>query len=176
MSEMIWRTRHERSEKAAQVLMERRPAVASLLLWAKHLDTPKDLEGPMMTAATDGKRIFYGEDFAKRPLNQQAFIVAHEVMHIALCHPTRAKRMWKREGPTYSPSIWNVACDMLINDGLMAQRFLEAPPDVITRDKVEEMLKKNKYKGPALKTESFDVETLYQLIKQYCPTIKINVM
>jgi len=32
MSDMIWRTRHERSERAAQVLMEKSPAVASLLL------------------------------------------------------------------------------------------------------------------------------------------------
>ena len=172
MSDMIWRTRHERSERAAQVLMEKSPAVASLLLWAQHLDSPPD----MGATGTDGKRIWYDENFAARNLGQQCFIVAHEVLHIALCHPTRARRVSRREGADFNHHLWNIACDALINEGLAIQsRWMETPPDGIRMAKVEEALKKNGFDGK-LTTEKLDVETLYDLLKKHTPKMQMKII
>lgn len=53
-------------------------------------------------------------------LEQCKFVVAHEVLHAGLCHSSR------RNGR--DPYLWNVACDFVINDWLVAMR-MGSPPD-----------------------------------------------
>jgi len=53
-------------------------------------------------------------------LEQCKFVVAHEVLHAGLCHSSR------RNGR--DPYLWNVACDFVINDWLVAMR-VGSPPD-----------------------------------------------
>ena len=53
-------------------------------------------------------------------LEQCKFVVAHEVLHAGLCHASR------RNGR--DPYLWNVACDFVINDWLVAMR-VGSPPD-----------------------------------------------
>ena len=60
------------------------------------------------TAGTDGKTIYYNPDFLQK-LNkdEQTFIFAHEVCHIAFDHMKRSKGK--------DPKIWNIATDAVIN-------------------------------------------------------------
>lgn len=60
------------------------------------------------TAGTDGKVIHYNPDFlANLSVDEQTFIFAHEVCHIAFNHILRS------EGK--DPAIWNTATDAVIN-------------------------------------------------------------
>ena len=60
------------------------------------------------TAATDGKTIYYNPDFLESlSVEQQTFVFAHEVCHIAFNHILRS------EGK--DPQIWNIATDAVIN-------------------------------------------------------------
>ncbi len=60
------------------------------------------------TAGTDGKVIHYNPDFlANLSVEEQTFIFAHEVCHIAFNHILRS------EGK--DPAIWNTATDAVIN-------------------------------------------------------------
>ena len=60
------------------------------------------------TAGTDGKTIYYNPDFLKKlKQDEQTFIFAHEICHIAFDHIRRS------EGK--DPEIWNIATDGVIN-------------------------------------------------------------
>ena len=65
----------------------------------------------MDTAGTDGQTIYYNPDFLKKlQSDEQIFIFAHEVCHIAFDHIRRS------EGK--DPDIWNIATDGVINQFL----------------------------------------------------------
>lgn len=60
------------------------------------------------TVGTDGKTIYYNPDFLESlSVEQQTFVFAHEVCHIAFNHILRS------EGK--DPQIWNTATDAVIN-------------------------------------------------------------
>lgn len=62
----------------------------------------------IQTAGTDGKVIHYNKEFLEKlSIEQQTFVFAHEVCHIAFNHILRS------EGK--NPAIWNVATDAVIN-------------------------------------------------------------
>lgn len=60
------------------------------------------------TAATDGKRIYYSNNFLDTlDEKQQTFVLAHEVCHIAFNHILRSEGKNQR--------LWNIATDAVIN-------------------------------------------------------------
>ena len=66
------------------------------------------------TAATDGKNIYYNPKFmSKLSVNQQTFIVGHEVLHVAFNHLKRSKDRDNK--------LWNIATDAVINAMLVDQ-------------------------------------------------------
>ena len=63
------------------------------------------------TAGTDGKTIYYNPDFLEKlSTDEQTFVFAHEVCHIAFNHILRS------EGK--NPQVWNTATDAVINQFL----------------------------------------------------------
>src|SRR5690606_33906567 len=65
------------------------------------------------TAFTDGSRIYFYRDFAKRITREEfTFVLIHEVMHMALQHVPRMK------ASGYHPLVWNYATDYVINAAL----------------------------------------------------------
>lgn len=68
------------------------------------------------TGATDGKRILINPDFfMKLTKEEQAFLLAHEALHVAYMHPLRRN--------TRDPIIWNMAGDYVINWDLKQAGF-----------------------------------------------------
>lgn len=68
--------------------------------------------GWISTAATDGKHLYYNEDFVKSLTKPELdFLVAHEVMHCVYEH---SDRIGSRD-----PDVWNAACDYVINGELV---------------------------------------------------------
>lgn len=87
------------------------------------------------TAATDGEKIYYNPEFLNSLNNdEQLFILAHEVCHIAFNHISRSKDKNKE--------VWNIATDAVINqflkrDGLQAVKGCVDLEDAINYDAEE---------------------------------------
>ena len=96
-------------------------------------------EESIETAGTDGKNIYYNPKFIESVTNdQQTFIFAHEICHIAFNH------IFRSEGK--DKELWNIATDSVINaflkqDGLPIFEGGFDIPDAINYD-AEEMYKK----------------------------------
>ncbi len=69
----------------------------------------------IVSAATDGKNIYYSPKFFESLDNdeQRIFILAHEYMHIAFDHVIRSKERDKK--------LWNIATDAVINQMLVKE-------------------------------------------------------
>jgi predicted metal-dependent peptidase len=101
------------------------PFFATLAMFARFLPTQ---ECP--TAATDGKDIFYNEDFIRSlPPKQIDGLLLHEVLHAALLHCTRRN--------TREPQIWNIAADIVINGMIAQESAFELPPGGLRDPKLE---------------------------------------
>lgn len=96
-------------------------------------------EESIETAGTDGKNIYYNPKFIESVTNdQQTFIFAHEICHIAFNH------IFRSEGK--DKELWNIATDSVINaflkqDGLSIVEGGVDIPEAINYD-AEEMYKK----------------------------------
>lgn len=96
-------------------------------------------EKSVRTAETDGQNIYYNPDFIESVTNdQQTFIFAHEICHIAFDH------IYRSEGK--DEKLWNIATDAVINAFLkqdklpMVEGVIDIP-EAINFD-AEEMYKK----------------------------------
>ena len=91
------------------------------------------------TAGTDGKNIYYNPNFIESITDdQQTFIFAHEICHIAFDH------IFRSEGK--DKDLWNIATDSVVNaflkqDGLPIVEGVVDIPEAINYD-AEEMYKK----------------------------------
>lgn len=91
------------------------------------------------TAGTDGKNIYYNPNFIESITDdQQTFIFAHEICHIAFNH------IFRSEGK--DKDLWNIATDSVVNaflkqDGLPIVEGSVDIPEAINYD-AEEMYKK----------------------------------
>ena len=91
------------------------------------------------TAGTDGKNIYYNPNFIESITDdQQTFIFAHEICHIAFDHIFRSESKDK--------DLWNIATDSVVNaflkqDGLPIVEDGVDIPEAINYD-AEEMYKK----------------------------------
>jgi len=95
------------------------PFFASLML--DTLDLRVGTFGHIPTAGTNGKIIWFDEKFlASLSLPEAVFICCHEIAHCMWLHMDRAKRYKDVgfEGDKFHPGVWNVACDLVINDML----------------------------------------------------------
>lgn len=71
-------------------------------------NTEMVLKEDLPTAATDGKKIFYNEKFLESLTNdEQVFVLAHEICHIAFDHIKRCEDK--------NLKLWNIATDSVIN-------------------------------------------------------------
>ena len=104
-----------RATAALQALSEQDPALATLSLWCRHRDS-EDVD----LIATAGRDIRYGRDFAALPRHLQIGLVGHHILHVALQHPSRMAAMQERLGPDFDAEIWQIACDAIVNETILA--------------------------------------------------------
>ena len=96
-------------------------------------------EPAIETAGTDGTTIYYNPNFIESITNEeQTFVFAHEICHIAFNH------IFRSEGK--DKELWNIATDSIINaflkqDGLPMVEGVVDIPEAINYD-AEEMYKK----------------------------------
>jgi predicted metal-dependent peptidase len=97
----------------------------------------------ILTAATDGRDIFFNADFLQSlPIEQQDGLLLHELLHAALLHPSRLG--------TREPKLWNVAADIVVNGTILRERGFELPTGALRDEKLEHL----------------SVEEVYELLRQ----------
>ena len=70
------------------------------------------------TAATDGKRIFFGPDFLEKLSDGELdFIMMHEILHVVLQH---CFRQGERDNERF-----NIACDIVVNSNILLSNHLD---------------------------------------------------
>ena len=112
-----------RGTRAIQRMVEFAPSTGGLALWVRHLDLPADPAAP--AAATNGHTVFYGESFERLPVAEQAGLVAHEVLHIALRHPQRFLELQQLLGDV-DLRLFNICADAIVNSALGHLSWLDA--------------------------------------------------
>jgi predicted metal-dependent peptidase len=114
------------------------PFFATLAMFAKFSPTQE-----IFTAATDGKDIFYNEDFIRSlPTKQIDGLLLHEVLHAALLHiPRRGTR---------EPELWNIAADIVINGMIAKESNFELPAGGLRDSELE----------------NFTVEEVYEILQK----------
>jgi predicted metal-dependent peptidase len=106
--------------EALSTLAYAHPFIACLLFDKLILRVEEQTEIP--TAGTDGIEVIINKDFfLSLTKEQRVFVIAHEVMHAMLCHPTRMKRYSQigLHGQTFLPMLYNIAADYVINATLV---------------------------------------------------------
>ena len=94
------------------------------------------------TAATDGEIIYYNPEYLKGlSVEEQTFIMAHEVCHIAFNHILRSEDK--------DPMLWNIATDGVINQFLKRDGLKMVPGGVDIEDAI-----------------NYDAEQLYEKLLQ----------
>ena len=98
----------------------------SLMLFAQ-IEKSNDLP----TAATDGRKIFFNEEFLNSLSSpQQNALMLHEVLHMALLHVTRRQ--------SRDPYIWNIAADIVVNDLIERNTSFSLPEGAITDNRFQD--------------------------------------
>jgi predicted metal-dependent peptidase len=104
-----------RATAALQALAECDPALAALSLWCQHRDSDA-----VDMAQTQGTQISYGPGFAALPRHLQIGLAGHHILHVALQHSARMAAMQARQGEGFDADLWQIACDGLANDAILA--------------------------------------------------------
>jgi predicted metal-dependent peptidase len=149
-----------RGVRAVQHLVEHAPSTGSLALWVGHHDKPVDAVGPPI--ATDGNTIFYSQLFESLPLAEQAGLVAHEILHIALRHTQRFASLKNIVGDV-DLQLFTICADAIVNSTLGHLNWLKLPAASVYLDRL--LADTLSVKQPIEKSLlEWDVERLYRVI------------
>jgi Putative metallopeptidase domain len=107
------------------------PGLGGIALWVKFLDS----DDPSLVARTDGIHVEAGPRYSEYDGTERRFILLHELLHVALAHPARAREMKKRH-QDLDHRLYNIACDAIINTALDGVHCIRAPNEVVTLEKV----------------------------------------
>lgn len=110
--------------------------------------------GPIPTAATDGRNIFYNSDFFNgMTQKERIFVIAHEIMHCVL------DSMGRKGGRDMQ--YWNMATDYAINDMLKLDNVGEMPKVGLWEQKYRnmsaEVIYEDLVKNKSTKKDTLDV-------------------
>lgn len=107
--------------KIRKYCITKSPGFAGIALLPNyHIINPKDKLGKEY-GFTDGNSIWVGTRLFKESPKVQAFVIIHEVLHVALRHPQRAVALRKARisrGQTWSSKVFNWAADAIVNFSL----------------------------------------------------------
>ncbi|PQV62768.1 putative metal-dependent peptidase [Abditibacterium utsteinense] len=141
----------------ARYCVTKSPGFAAIALWVPYFAS----ETTDFVAFTDGKKVVAGEKFWSDfvPL-ERAFILCHEILHVALRHVPRGAAAYRVSGA--HGKLWNIACDAVINHALSKMSWLQAPENGVA---IERVLKRDLLeKRPAA---SWSAEAIFaQLVEQ----------
>ena len=101
-----------RVKQALSQLSDVDPAIAVLSLWCTYRD------GDARTHTKD-ETIYVGPEFPLLPISEQTGLIAHHVLHVAFRHSARRGAAHDRFGSRFDASLFDLACDSLVNEALL---------------------------------------------------------
>ncbi len=107
--------------------IEAMPGLGGLALWVKFLDS----DDPEMVACTDGVWVKAGPLYEEHTTAERRFIILHELLHVGLSHPARARAMMSRV-ENFDERLYNISCDAIINTALDGVRGAQRPKNAVT--------------------------------------------
>jgi predicted metal-dependent peptidase len=152
-----------RGTRAIQRMVEFAPSTGGLALWVHHRDRASADDGPgTPPVATDGATLFYAGAFEALPVAEQAGLVAHEVLHIALRHTQRYTELQQLIGDV-DLRLYTICADAIVNSTLGALTWLRLPAGAVTLEALlASALRLTRSAEVALL--EWDVERLYRAI------------
>jgi predicted metal-dependent peptidase len=147
-----------RGTRAIQRMVEFAPSTGGLALWVRHQDLPDGT----LPVSTDGTTLYYGPTFEALPVEAQAGLVAHEVLHIALRHTQRFHELRSLVGEV-DLELYNICADAIVNSTLDHLAWLALPAASVRLDR---LLKRTLGITQAVDASllEWDVERLYRAI------------
>ena len=110
----------------ARFCVTKSPGFAAIALWVPYHATAD----PNFVAYTDGRQVVFGDKFWDYAPLERAFILCHEILHVALRHCPRGFK-YARHSSAHA-HIWNIACDAIINHALDGMDWLQTPGDGVS--------------------------------------------
>jgi predicted metal-dependent peptidase len=154
-----------RGTRAIQLMVEYAPSTGGLALWVDHQDLPPSIDAAAVR--TDGHTVFYGRAFEDLQVRQQAGLVAHEVLHIALRHAARFLDLQQLRGDI-DLQLFNICADAIVNTALAHLGWLELPAQSVYLDDLLARVL-DVHRGPEAALLHWDVEQLYTAIDDRGP-------
>lgn len=115
----------------ARYCVSQSPGFAGIALWVPYVAT----DAPDFVAYTDGLRVVAGAQFWDYAPLERAFVLCHEILHVALRHVTRGAFAYRQSGA--HGEAWNIACDAVINHALGQMSWLQMPSNGV---RIEDVL------------------------------------
>lgn len=137
MQTRLSRTDSRRMRADLEAAIEYLPGLASLALWCNFADTDENA-----IAFTNGQTIYAGAEYENFSEKERRFICLHEILHIALCHPSRYSALEKQDAE-FNPQLLNIAADAIINKALENLTGLKTPQDAWTLENIWWSLEKS---------------------------------
>src|SRR5579871_894367 len=105
---------------ALRYTVSKSPGFAAIALWCPYVVTAED-----HVALTDGRSIRFGAHYFNYAPLEQAAILVHEILHVALRHIPRARK------GRFEPLLWNLCTDAIINETIEKMTWLALPENAI---------------------------------------------
>jgi predicted metal-dependent peptidase len=151
--------------RAVAALTVREPFIGIMLKRTWILHDPKLTRAP---ASTDGLRIYLGPAAAQMEERKIAALLAHEIMHIALKHPTRGRFLQRKYG--LPQPLLNVLADAVANKYVLetdAGKYLEELNPVLPKHIKEWFRIEN--------VEEKSFEELAREVAERLPKVKVGI-
>jgi len=120
-------------DRVRKYCITKSPGFAGVALLPQyHIIDPKDPNGKEF-GFTDGKSIWLGTRFFKESPKARAFVLIHEVLHVALRHPQRGLALRKARqaaGLPWSSEVFNWAVDAIIHFSMENLQAWVHKPDI----------------------------------------------
>lgn len=133
---------YEDLDRVRKYCITKSPGFAGIALLPQYyIIDPKDENNGKEFGFTDGKSIWLGTRLFRETPKAQAFVLIHEVLHVALRHPQRALALRNARlsrGLSWSNEAFNWAADAIIHFSMQGINNWVHKPDIgiITFDKI----------------------------------------
>ncbi len=116
----------------------------------------------LMTAATDGRHLYYNTQFFNAMSNKEVeFVIAHEILHCVYDHLTRREDR--------DPQLYNIAADYIVNNLLVRDRIGVKPKfiDCFQDFKYDKWMSEEVYDELFKNAKKIDINSLGELLDEH---------
>lgn len=116
----------------------------------------------LMTAATDGRNLYYNTQFFNAMSNKEVeFVIAHEILHCVYDHLSRRE--------SRDPKLYNISADYVVNNLLVRDRIGEKPKvvDCYQDFKYEGWSSEEVYDELFKNAKKIDIDTLGEMLDEH---------